>query len=574
MAQDMVASVTLRLRDQMSAGIDEIKRQFGSVQETLDRLTGVMGDLQKTLDQLKAPTALDDGLAQAATSATATVDAVKAIGTEATISGRKIDAMNVALRDGVNPAGLSAAGVPLGSTPHRHGVVDDEAARPALHASADGAKDWMVDGAMGAIAAVIGLDSVKSLGEYQKKLRQIVITEQLSGPAATAETHRLAALFDTLALRDRQSSSGLADAYYRMITMHIPAAVVRAIMPAIGEMATAHDVTPYSLADAAFAIQDSFKIGPSGVLPALEMLATAAKQAHFSMDNFGDYLKEIGGVAEMMGLTGRHNLDMVAAGLETVVKNSSQPNQADADYRDFLVYLNSPQLQMAGERLGFKKRLEASQYIFSKYHIKPIGLWQLEDKAKSKGQNEVEAILDYLHKVTGSMTDGDRAKYLRTLFGNQQSATTAQSILLHWSDYQAMIKRLDKVTAATGAKDFATALKGANTQVNLFDENMTQMNRGVGRVLKPLLSGVTSVLSYIDRIDNTTVSKKVAAENSPEHQDWEAMHRLHDAVTAQKHATEQNTQALKDGQALASYMASHPRSMNPTPPAGPMLNRP
>lgn len=460
MADDLAAEITLRLRAQMSGPIDEIKKLFEGLNKTVRSLDKSIMQLNDKLDALRVPSAPLDKMKELAAETNAVTEAA--------------EKANKGLREmGRGPLGRGRGAVAGGAAIEGPKNADDS-------------MDWLG----GAIAGAIGLSAIKQLGDYQKTLRQIAITEKLSGPKADAEVARLSGLFDVLALKDRQSSQGLADAYFRMITTHMPANVVRAIMPDIGEMATAHNVSPYDLADAAFAINDSFKIGPKGMLPALEMLATAAKQAHFSIENYGQYLKEIGGVSETMGLTGRGNLDMVAAGLETVIKNSTQPNQAAADYRDFLVYLNSPQLQMAGARMGFKRRMEATQYLFSKYHIKPVGLWQMEDAAKAHGQNEVTSILQYLHRVTSPMTAGDRAKYLRTLFGNQQSAMTVQSILLHWKEYQGMMTMLAQVTAKTGATDFQTALKGANTDVQKFDEEMKQVERDIGSGLLPVLKGV------------------------------------------------------------------------------------
>ncbi|MBS3025341.1 phage tail tape measure protein [Acidiphilium multivorum] len=462
MADDLAAEITLRLRAQMSGPIDEVKRLLSSLNETVGKLNETLGELTSALNDIKMSTQpakeMGDYLAR-------TNDAVKAT-----------EDLNKALRS--SGAGAELAGAAAGR--------NAGAAREAGMAGPENA-DGAIDFIGGAIAGALGLSAVTALGDYQKTLRQIAITEKLSGPKADAEVARLSGLFDMLALKDRQSSLGLADAYFRMVTTHMPPAVVKAIMPDIGMMATAHDVSPYDLADAAFAINDSFKIGPKGMLSALAMLATAAKMAHFSLGNFGEHLKSIGGIAETMGLTGRGNLDRVAAGLETVIKNTTQPGQAAADYQDFLFYLSSPQFNMAGLRLGFKKRLESSQALFNKYHIKPVSFWHLESEANKKGVNEIDYMLQYFHKVTSRMNAGDRMKYLRTIFGNQQSANTVVSILEHWKDYHAMIAELGKVTNKTGDQDFATALKGANTQVAKFDEEMKQLERDIGNgLLKPL----------------------------------------------------------------------------------------
>lgn len=482
MADDLVAEITLRLRAQMAGPLDEVKKLFEGLNKTIRSLDKSVAQLSEKLDALKMPVQPIEQMKELAAETTAVSDAAE----KATKS----------LRDMGRGTGMSRA---------VRGGAASEAASLEGPKNADDAVDWLG----GAIAGALGLSTVTALGDYQKRLNQIVITERLKGPQAAREAARLGAMFDSLALKDRQSSIGLADAYFRMVTTHMPPAVVKAIMPDIGMMATAHDVSPYDLADAAFAINDSFKIGPKGMLSALAMLATAAKMAHFSLGNFGEHLKSIGGIAETMGLTGRGNLDRVAAGLETVIKNTTQPGQAAQDYQDFLFYLSSPQFNMAGLRLGFKKRLAASQALFSKYHIQPVSFWQLESDANKKGVNEIDYMLQYFHNVTSRMSPGDRMKYLRTIFGNQQSANTVVSILEHWKDYHAMIAELGKVTNATGAQDFATALTGANTQVEKFDEEMRQLERDIGKFLvgplKLVNVGLSELIKGINELNHVTI---------------------------------------------------------------------
>jgi TP901 family phage tail tape measure protein len=588
MAQDMVASVTLMLRDQMGAGIDEIKAQLAGLKPTLDNLTGVIAELDATLQKLKLPATFNSSLRTATGDAEATAKAVASIGDAASAADAKLKALAIPAMPGMGGAG----GIYNPAIPDEFkgpmqvpGVVPvggEAGPRGRIGGAAEGGGEFrspmdMMTAINDFIAAALGYEMIKGYGDFNGVLRQIAITEKLKGDAATREAHVLNKSLTALSIRTGQSAPALADAYLRMVTTHMSPGLINQIMPDVAEIASAHAVSSYDVADAAFAINDSYKIGPHGMLSALEMLATAAKQAHFSLQNFGVYLKEVGGVMATMGLTGRTNLNMAAAGLETVIKNSTQPNQAAADYRDFLVYLNSPQLQMATERLGFKRRLEASQYLWTKYNIKPVGAWQIEDAAKAHGQNEVSAILDYIHRVTRPMSASDRAKFIRTEFGNQQSAMTVQSIMLHWGQYHGLEKKLGLVTAATGASDFATAMKGANKQIDVFDADLAQLSRLIGKTLLPVLTQITKAATPVIKVlgekpgqawdhflgwNDGVITKNIAK---------------HDAQSAAQHAQalRDNTRAMHN---LTNALGFGPIGPNgatvPTAPAGPVLNRP
>lgn len=573
MAGDMVASVTLRLRDQMSVGIDEIKRQFGSVQATLDRLTGVMGDLQNTMDGLRMPPTMNAALASTITEADATTKAVAAIGVAAKDSAAMMASLEIpAIPHGaINPMipqGYDGAMAPGGGA-KTAGIED---AREGLHPAVAGAGDWLTDGIMGALAVGAGVDSIKARAGYDTLLRHAAIAEHLNGAANQDQVRALRIMLDRLALKDRQSSLALAQAYYYLATTQMSPKLIDAIMPAIGRTSTAYNTDPNLMGHAAYALSDSFKIAPGQMEGALAAMAMAAKLAHFNVEDFGAALPMIGASAAISGLTGRGGFDQLAAALETVRKNTNLSSESATDVNDLIQQLHSQMVNKGFDQAMFKNTLKVDEPLFAKYHIKPVDLRHLENQAALHGVNPLTAVLDYIHKQVKPMTPTDEAFYVSSLFGNQQSRTAVLSLLQHWKSYHGMIKTLGGVDQDTVSKDFTTAMKGADTELRLFDENLTEINRGIGKTVLPVMRGFTGAMSWLE-----APPKRPTGMTPAETKQFDAHPRRYvidnpSAVHEHTEAIKDNTAALREGQAMAMHVNAHPTG--PSAPAGQILNRP
>ncbi len=603
MAGDMVASVTLRLRDQMSVGIDQIKEQFGSVQATLDRLTGVMDRLQGTMDALRMPAQMNMALGGTVTEADAAATAVSSIGLAAAANITRFTEMNAALNKwtasgGAIPPGIGATSpVPpdMGGAPQmpgEPGLATSPRSRPesAAHSEAAAAgTDFLTDAIMGAITVGAGLDAIKKLATYHSWLRHAAIAEHLDGAPNKLRVEEVSGMLNRIALHDRQSSLDLAQAYYFLATTQMKPTLINALMPAVAKTSTAYNTNPTLMANAAFQLSDNFKIPADQMQTVLAQMAYAAKMAHYNVEDFGAGLPALGGNAELAGLTGQHGFDVLAAALETVRKNVYLSSEATTDVNDLLGQLHSQMVNRTFDQALFKNTLKVDQPLYAKYGIKPIDLRSLENNAAAHGIDPLTAVMDYIHKTVKPMTKTDEAFFVSSLFGNQQSRTAVLSLLEHWKSNHAMIKTLGGVDKNTVATDFKTAMSGADTQLRLLDENLSQVYRNIGSEVLPALKGFTGALTFAQNWLNpkgteklSPVERKAVLEGTipaigsvpfaPNDKDKEAIHQLMLSMIAQTRAAKENTEALRQGHMMGAHVNAHP--IGPTQSPGPVLGRP
>ncbi len=93
MADDLVAQLTLQLRDDITAGLQPLQDALSSLDDSVSGLRDVMSGLNDTIASLQAPVALTEGLTAARSAATEAAGGIAGIGTAADISVRKIDAL-------------------------------------------------------------------------------------------------------------------------------------------------------------------------------------------------------------------------------------------------------------------------------------------------------------------------------------------------------------------------------------------------------------------------------------------------------------------------------------------------
>jgi TP901 family phage tail tape measure protein len=585
MPQDMVASVTLMLRDQMGAGIDEIKAQLAGLKPTLDGLTGVLGDLDATLKQLKMPVAFNDSLKNTANQAGIAAKAVASIGDAAQAADAKLKDLAIPAMPGVadapgiyNPAIPDAFHGPM-QVPGMPGWIGGGEKPTAVtpgegHHPADALTEFMGD----AIMAAIGVESVKSRAEFNNLNLHSAITERYTGERARQQQRWIDNDLDRLALKYRQSSNELAEAYYYLVTTHMKPALINALMPVIAKTATAYNSSPQLMGAAAFAMSDSFKISASQMSGALAAMAWAAKNSHFSIESMGHFLPVLGGTAATMGMTGRKNLDQVMAMVETIRKNVNQPQEAAHDLVDLMNSISSVQTAERFSQNLYKRAMNTERPLLSKYHIKPVDIWKIEQDGVKKGESPLMAVLNYLHGIVKPMNAVDKSAFINSVFSGQGAGMAVKSILLHWDSEGKLAGNLDKVGPKMLDTDFRTAMKGSATVVRHLNETVTQLNRGLGGIFLPAVRTFGDVVGKIELLEHPKLPQKMSAK---ERQDFLSGHPFEPSplpplIKSLTSAIHDNTRAAKSvqasydrGQGMGAHVNAHPTS-----PVGPVLNRP
>ena len=338
----------------------------------------------------------------------------------------------------------------------------------------------------GAIAGVSLIKPAQDYATFENTLRHIAITEKLSGPAVEKEVARLTKNLKAEALATGQSSEGLSHAYTFLITTGMTPELVDKLMPSHAKAATAYNISSESMGQAVFALNDSFKIPHEEMGAALSAMAYAAKEAHFTVENFSQFLPAIGGRMQLLGMTGRGAADTAFAALETVVKNSSQPGQAATNFQDLMNYMTAPIATRSFAHQG-------------------INLPGSLIAAEKKGINPLDAFLGLVERQIKGKSPVEAAAIVGKLIHNQEAATAALSILQHKEEFMRMREKFGKVGADTLETDFQTAYRAPEIQIRSGKEAAEQGERRVGEGFMPIVDfvvdGLKKIVTGMDDLD-------------------------------------------------------------------------
>ncbi len=503
---DLVAELTLRLRNEMNAGLEEIKGEFAGLDGTLQSLRDVLGGLTAELAAMRGPLLVTDDLAGVVTAANEAVTAVDAIGTALKADADEAKALKDAMAGipGAGPYGFQNTFAPPQAgdegDPNRPafvppGTVLPGPEQPAPEEDQSGRKksgggDIGGDFLMDVVVGVSGYDDGKDYADYQSVLGQAVTTEKLHGAAYDAELSRLQDMMDVLALKYNSNSLDLAKAYKYLITTGLPASEIDALMPSLAEASTAHAIDVTDMQGAVFALADSFKISPDQMGAVLAQLGYATKMGHFSAESFGQYLPVIGGALATAGDTGPDVADHTYAALETIIKNVSIPSEAANDYREMINYVGTQHAERSFLQMS-RMMLPQMREMFAKYGVQPADLYGMEDQAVAEGKDPIETILDFVHNATAKMSPTDRNAVISDWFTNLQGGDAVRSLMLHWNDsvgpdgqvipgYQSDYTQLKQIGQGTLDDDFQNSLRTEAAPMNTFEENFRQDVRILG----------------------------------------------------------------------------------------------
>lgn len=493
---DLVAELILRLNNEMNAGLDQIRAEMEGVEDGAAQIARSVAEMNTALSDVPSGMAIEAGLADVVTEASAATAAIEGMGVAIDEDTAKIKKMFEAWGSFAVPAGVGENTDPnMPFLPPGTKLPDDQPPpdvppdEPDDDGGGRGGKKSGDDHSFGIpemLAFLDGQAAVENNAKFSSTLAQITNTEKLHGDEASAMQDEIGQNVVMWAQQYHQSSQQLLDAYKFLITTGLQPAEVNALMPALAEAATAHAIDTGDMQGAVFALADSFKISPEQMGGALAQMGYATKMGHFGADSFGAYLPQLGGALATAGDTGPEVADDTFAAMETIIKNVSIPSEAATDYTDMIHYVGSQHAMRTFMQMS-RMMMPQMRELFDKYDIAPADILSMQNEAVAEGKDPIQTILDYVHQVTAKMTPTDRNAVISDYFTNQQGGDAVRSLMLHWDGYQGDISTLKGIGQDTLDSDFKAAVQNASGDMNLFAENLSELNRNFGAMLNYLV---------------------------------------------------------------------------------------
>ncbi|HQU16622.1 MAG TPA: phage tail tape measure protein [Gammaproteobacteria bacterium] len=462
MSGSMRASFTLTLNDKLTAGLANIARKFQGLDQLGKKLT--LGKLERGADTLRTLSREVQGLTSDFRGLSAAIDRGWA--------GLKRIANAPMQR-------LRNAG---------RGMIEH------------GGK--LQQAAMAAGGAYAIYKPMHEYADFDRRLRQIAITEGYSGGRVGREVARLRGNFQTDALASGQSSESIAEAFQDLIRMGLTGDMAEKLLPIHSKAATAYGVSAAALGPLVGSLSSSMGIGEADMPSALAAMAMAAKHGRVGVADFSRYMPEIAGQMSMMGMKGMPGATTAFAALETVVRNSADPAAAATNFADALRYIMSPAAARAFALHGKMIPPEIRKMM-----PRGIDLPALLMNAEKKGMDPLRAVLDTLGSLVRGKSAVQGGELLGTLLHNQQAGTAIMALIAHRSDFEQMNKELGQASPATFMQDFQTMFGSLGVQMDLLTEKMAQLNQRAGEgfapLMKPVNMAIDALMSGIGRLDQS-----------------------------------------------------------------------
>jgi TP901 family phage tail tape measure protein len=447
-ANQLVASLLLKLEDQLGGGLTKLTTQ-------LDRLKDVAAKVQLT--GLKDATKITEQLAKQIGKASGELYLLQQRAREV---GPAFAAMERIARHSLN-------------------AIWEGTASTRARISDFGEKMGVVGGVAGAATLA---KPIEDYAERDKLLRSIGIMEHKSGPELDQEIRRLNSLVDRDALRNGLSSESVADAYKDLLGQGLPANMIDSIIGAHSSAAKAYGIPPDLLGPVTGALVGNLKIAPneSDTGAALAAIASASQGGRFKMADFAHVLPGLTGVSASLGMTGRSSLNELAAALEISTKTAVDPTQAGVNFQDLLGYITSNREDnLSRKKLG-------------------LDMPALLRKASASGTNPLDAYVAEIKKLTDGKAPLVQAQIISAVVTNQQARLALLALIQHNAEFEQLRKSLGGIADEKLRLDNVSAQAGAQNDLDRLNETMKQLSITLGQGFMPVARVLGTALGWIN----------------------------------------------------------------------------
>jgi len=518
----LTAQFELTLLDQLSGPIERIEQLVGRLTSSLDRLgqnaafDSVWEPVPRCVEQtdvlseaLNRATGsadiLGEGLGVTATAATEAGSALERTAVGATVLEESLARTRIGTSEAVT--GLEAVTaaaerttraveqVPQIGGGRRRASEDEEesGSRPRygrrvvdaaghFHESVERG----VGQAFGAAAMGFGLiEPIHMSADYQNAATHIGITLKKEGAEDYAFARTWQRYIDEQARLYGQKSEDLMESSSFLSMENYDERKMRAVVPTIAKISTAYNADPDSVGRTGFALQHNLGLTDGELTRGLADLAQVGKISALDMKELAPLFPEVAAHAGGLGMHGLRDVADIGAMLAIARKSVGQAGSATADMTNFMQTLTSTH---GIQRIGKILNVDSVHQIVTDV---------------AKGRDPLEHFID---EIAAIKDPEKRLRVVTGLFANQQDQNFARSLSTNILDYHKYRDEIRGTDPAMINADYTTARSNSQlTQLNTFEDSLTQTGRHIGTGFVPTLNvlteGLHGVLDVWDKLD-------------------------------------------------------------------------
>lgn len=359
----------------------------------------------------------------------------------------------------------------------------------------------------GAIAALSFAAPLQSAAAYSDNLRDIAITADLSGKAATEYVIRQTKAYDDLSIKVGQTNARMVEGAQLLIAAGMDSTLIDRLMPAVGRTATAANAAMEDTAKTTFALSNTLEIASDRMEASMGKLITAGKLGRFEFKDMAKSFPELTSQITNLGIKGEEAVSTLGAALQIAMYGTDSTDSAANNLRNFLLSISSPKTKKlfadAGVDIGrvmadaTAKGINPVEAVVQKTmaltKIPAAEVQAIMDQARKEGKSTEEATAEVAERIQSILGAGK----LGELFRDQQVLGFLVPMMANIEKYKEYKREIAGAGAEVIDTDFATRMDGDGKKLEMVMERITQLQQLLGRGFATNLDGVAAALDAL-----------------------------------------------------------------------------
>lgn len=334
-------------------------------------------------------------------------------------------------------------------------------------------------------AAVSGIalaGPVREAAAFDDRLRTMGQTAGQTGAALDAFINQRRVQFEALARETGQSSDAIAAAAGQMLAAGLPEELVARFLPLVARAATATGGSMQDLGNVVTRFNQNLGIASyEDMAGALAAVVQSSRDGSVEINNLARLLPGLTARMQGLNMAGREAANSLMSMLQVAARGAATADEAGNNLGNFLSKITSPETVRNFEKMG-------------------VDIQGVLRSAAAQGINPVEAVIQKIREITG----GDMFK-VGELFGDMQVLDFLRPMLASTQEYLTLLRGAAAAQAGLVDQGFEDRFRGAQIQMALLGEQVTQLTRRIGtaagQFLTPLNEQLGAFLAWLERVE-------------------------------------------------------------------------
>ena len=250
--------------------------------------------------------------------------------------------------------------------------------------------------------------------------------------------------------------------------------VATKMLKPVGMAAGAAGAAIEDVSKAAYTLNDTLNISPTGMKDGLGILVQAGKEGNFEFKAMAEYLPTLGASFKALKMEGSEAIATMGASLQIARKGAGDESEAANNMRNFMAKILAPDTLKKAKKFG-------------------VDLYANITEAQKTGKNPFEVAMQDVIK----MTKGGDQKLLGELFGDMQVQNFVRPMIQNWEEYEKIKAKALSGGADVIDQDFKSMGETTKSGVGSLVAAFGRLKISIGDTLEPVIKNIADAITPV-----------------------------------------------------------------------------